>query len=288
MVIRSFFLLTALLSFAAASTAQTEYTPSQIEANGTIYESKLSADQSRFKQLSAYFTVSGGKSTTPAEVYVEGPPGIVLTVRTGQLGKRQPSTMFTNAKLWNTTQLMVRDANRATASVRLAGTEGAAVASANAYYHIQRDSCAGRGLTYIVQFLLDMSAVPQSAYDAGFTVRVGTTEYPYKGGQRASIKPSSDGLYRGEPISLFETLSFGNEIMRFVNWKGGKIVKQDTTPVVKYVGYKGIGLSLARIKNFLNGGKATFELTNRINVYSVCFSRTRARQSANGYPAPGS
>jgi hypothetical protein len=288
MAARSIFLLAALFCFAQASFAQSDYVPSQIEPNGTIYESKLSGTHSQYKQLSAYFVVSGEKATTPAEVYVEGPPGIVLTVRTAQLGQRQPAAMFENSKLWNATQLVSGATGRATSSVRLVGTEGATISSANVYFHIQRDACAGRGLSYIVQFSLDMSAIPQSTYDAGFTVKLGTKEYPYKGGQRASIKPSSDGMYRGEPISLFETISYGNEIMRLVTWKGGRIVKQDTTPVVKYVGYKGISLSLARIKKFLTGGKASFELTNRINVYGVCFLRARKRQSANGYPAPNS
>jgi hypothetical protein len=58
-------------------------------------------------------------------------------------------------------------------------------------------------------------------------------------------------------------------------------------PIVKYVGYKGYGLSLARIKGLLNGGKATFELSNGGDIYGVCFSLARKRQVRNGYPMSG-
>jgi hypothetical protein len=116
-------------------------------------------------------------------------------------------------------------------------------------------------------------------------VSVALQEFPFKRDQAASIKPSSDGKYRGEPILLMQTIAYGSEYVNIRQYaKSGKLRSARRIPIIKYVGYRGLSLSLARLRGLLNGGKATFELTNGSDIYGVCFSLARRRQVRNGYP----
>jgi hypothetical protein len=160
------------------------------------------------------------------------------------------------------------------------------VGSAYVWYHLQKDACTG-GKTdrYVSRVKLDLSKVDPSLYDLTFKVRLSLKEFKYAGAQVASIKPESDGKYKNEPILLMATI--GNpEYVNIVYWRKKRIARTRRIPVVKYVSYKGYGLSLARLIGSLNGGRATFELTNGGDIYGVCFTAVRRRQSVNGYPAP--
>lgn len=259
--------------------------PYQIEAVGKYVHLKMTPEFKNFTAGSVYFVTSGNNSTSLAELYIEGPSGIRVTARTGQLGSKDAATMLAGSRGWGKAPLMTSTKPKGTDSVVLSGEPGE-TASANLYVHVRRDSCAAKSIKYITEFKFDLSGVDPALTDAGYVVNFGSKDYPYQNGRRASIKPSSDGKYKGEPIGLFETISYENEYLNIVTWGGGAIKKQQRTPIVKYVSYKGISLSLARLKQFLTGGKATFELTNGSNVYSVCFDRQRRRQSVNGYPNP--
>lgn len=260
--------------------------PIEIDQKGTLQSLTLTMESRNVTTGSVYFITSGDNVTSATEVYVDGPNGLRFTVRTAQLGSKDAQAMLSGTKGWMKASLMTLAKPKGQESVTLSGATESENAKANAIFHLKKDACAGKNIRYISQLQFDLTGVDDAAWSRGIVLNFGALEYRYKGGRRASIKPSSDGMYKGEPIGLFETIAYGNEYVNIVTWKGGTISRQERTPIVKYVSYKGLSLSLARLKQFLNGGKSSFELTNGAAIYGVCFTRQRRRQSANGYPNP--
>jgi hypothetical protein len=152
-------------------------------------------------------------------------------------------------------------------------------------YHSQKDACAPeRTEVFHTGVWFDLSGISPDLRATGFTIRLAMREHQFQGARVASIKPASDGKYRGEPILLMGAVQYGGEYVNVVRRSRAGVRSTRRIPVVKYVSYKGYTLSLARLRNVLRGGRATFELTNGGLIYGVCFELRRRRQVANGYP----
>lgn len=274
-----------LLTFSSLATAQTgqDLAPFEMKPDGTIYGIGMSAAQQNIKRLHLYFT-STGRITSAAQIYVEGPTGVSLSVRHRSAGSADAVSLLASSEGWYPLMVRAVDQVKEAKSLTVKQVDAASPGYFNAVVHLKRDACSASG-KYLTELVVDLSGVAPALYAKTFSVRIGLKEYPFEGDMASSIKPSSDGKYRGEPILLMSSIAhYGKEYINIVSWKGGRIASSKRIPVVKYVDYKDKALSLARIKGFLNGGKATFEISDGGYVYGVCFSAVRKRQTANGYP----
>jgi len=281
---RVYALLTlSLLAFVARAEAQ-ELAPYEIVPDGRQYEIEMGPGEINLKSLSVYF-VSSGNVSNNVTVDIRGPQGLVGTARTGYIGGEGAATALSSATAVSDVSVRSYPSPKETPTftTTLYGTDPRqGYASAN--FHLQKDACGPKTSRYVAQVKLDLSGVAPELYNQVFSIVLSVRETPFQGDRVASIKPSSDGKYFGEPILLMQTVGYGKEYVNKVTWKGGKIVARKRIPIVKYVGYMGYGLSLARIKSILGGGKHTFELSNGGDIYGVCLKATRTRQRVNGYP----
>lgn len=272
-------------SASSAAIAQTDIPPYQVTSDGTQYQIELGPSHRSLKELSVYY-ISTGNITTTAEIQIEGPMGIKGSVVGGFLGDQDPATVLTSGKGLAPIRTRLSFKKDAKDFGLTPSSSDPRAGSAYVWYHLQKDNCGGaRSDKYISQLKIDLSGVDPALYDLTFRIRLGIKELKFTRSMVASIKPASDGKYRGEPILLMSSVGYP-EYVNIVNWRGKRITRTRRIPVVKYVSYKGYGLSLARLNGVLNGGKATFELTNGGEIYGVCFTAVRKRQSVNGYPAP--
>lgn len=257
--------------------------PFKILANGTRYELALGPEQRKLQEVSVYFESAGNVSS--AVVFeIEGPPELRGTVSSVLVpkGGGDESVLLESAGATEPLQIL-GPKGKGYDAVVIDGTNGGG--GIRAVYHLHKDACLPRASTrYLSRLTLDLSKIDRALYDPGFVVRLAMQEVPFSGSQIASIKPSSDGKYRGEPILLMGTISYGGEYATITKRKGGKVRSRSRIPVVKYVSYKGRSLSLARLRGKLRGGKATVELSNGGFIYGVCFKLERRRQVRNGYP----
>ncbi len=256
-----------------------------VQADGSEYTFSFDANSSKSELFAVYF-VSPGVVSLPVGVGVEGPPGLkgyAEGVYVGGSDSIGPDGV-SGLTRWDSYKLIAQGASGRSeyASFVIDPSSGGGVISFA--YHLQKDACLARtGGRYVSRIVLDLSAVPDDLFEKGFSLRVALREYPYAGAQVASIKPASDGKYRGEPILLMATMQYGGEYVNIIRRSNGKIRSRRRIPVVKYVSHRGQALSLARLQGVLRGGKATFELSNGGSVYGVCFDLVRRRQFANGY-----
>jgi hypothetical protein len=275
--------LFALFLGMTCASAQTDtIAPYEIVPDGREYTINLGANERNVREISVYF-VSTGNISSAVEIKVAAPVGVKGSARFGYLGDQDPQIALASSPLIQAAK--IRNSQRKENPTFPIIEESNGYGSAYVWYHLEKDACSGnKSSKYITQVKLDLSGINPSLYDGVFSITVALKEYKFTGAKVASIKPSSDGKYKGEPILLMGSIDYGNEYVNIVGWKGNKIASNRRIPVVKYVGYKGYSLSLARLKGYLNGGKFTFELSNGGDVYGVCFSAVRRRQVTNGYP----
>ncbi len=273
----------ALLSVAPLVEAQ-ELAPYEIVPDGRQYEVQMGPSEIGLKNISVYF-VSTGNVSNNVTVDIMGPKGLVGTARGGFIGGEVAASALSSPTAVNA--LAVRaypDKKEAPSFTTITYGSDLREGYASANFHLQKDACGPKTGRYVAQIKLDLNGVAPELYDQVFSIVLSVRENPFKGDKVASVKPSSDGKYRGEPILLMQTIGYGGEYVNKVTWKNGRIVAQKRIPIVKYVGYMGYGLSLARIKNLIGGGKHTYELSNGSDIYGVCLKASRTRQRVNGYP----
>jgi hypothetical protein len=283
---RSLLLALAAFFIPSVSASAQEVPAYEVVADGTTYQANFTAATKNIKEFTVYF-VSEGNNSSAVAVGLQAPNGTRATGQIGLLGERAAQDAAKDGSFGMEAKFRSSSSKKEFSEAVVEGDGGsAAMANSYTWLHLHKDACSGNKKTrYLAKVTVNVSQVDPSLYEQGFTVFVALQQYNFKGAQVASIKPSSDGKYFGEPILLMGTISYGNEYVNIRRYtKGGKLRSMKRIPIVKYVGYKGYGLSLARIKGLLNGGKATFELSNGGDIYGVCFSLVRKRQVRNGYP----
>jgi hypothetical protein len=279
------FFVALIASFVGATAFAESIPPYEVIADGKEYQIILGPKERNITDLSVYF-VSTGNISTAVEIRVAGPKGIKGSVRGGVIGPQNAAEVVALPAALQPIRTRISNTKDAPDFGLTTSSDDARVGSAYVWYHLQKDNCSG-GKTdrYVSQVKLDLTGIDPALYDLTFAITLSLKEFKFSGAMVASIKPSSDGKYKGEPILLMASIG-SPEYVNIVSWRNKKIASSRRIPVVKYVGYKGYGLSLARLRGVLNGGRATFELSNGGDIYGVCFTAVRRRQSANGYPAP--
>jgi hypothetical protein len=258
----------------------------EILGDGSEYTLSFDATSSRTEPVSVFF-VSPGAVSLAVEVGLEGPPGLAGTLQTSIL--RGPAgtaiSQMDDPKFpWESTKLIAAGAKGRREYDSFMVDPATAGGMISFLYHLHKDACLGtQSVRYVSRLVFNVSSVPESFFAQGFTIRVAMREYRFPGSQAASIKPASEGKYRGEPILLMSSVQYGSEYVNIIQRSKGKVVARRRIPIVKYVSHRGQSLSLARLRGMLRGGKATFELSNGGAIYGVCFDLTRRRQFANGY-----
>jgi len=287
MLARQIFLIASFLVFGVRQAVAQDAAPFVVKVDGSRYQANFTENEQKIRRLPIYFE-SLGNSSTAVAVNLEGPQGAKIYAVHGLLGSRSPASALSDPAFGTAASFRTQASKRDVAQVSIVGSSGtSSMGSLYSWFHLNKDACSGNKSTkYLSKITIDLSEVPTEAFTQGFSLVVSVQEFRFKGAQVASIKPASDGLYKNEPILLMGTISYNNEYVNINRWSGGKPRFFKRIPVVKYVGYRGYGLSLARLKGLLNGGSATFELTNGGDIYGVCFKLQRTRQAVNGYPAP--
>jgi hypothetical protein len=276
-------LVASLLVSGTAAVAQ-ELSPYQVVPDGKQYEIRMGPSQRSLKTISVYF-VSTGNMSNAVQINLSGPVGIRGTARGGFIGDLDGATaLATNYSTIQPYGIRAYGQKDSTENFVTASSYNPYYGYVSPWFHLTKDACGKKSDRYVVQVKLDLSGVDPALYDRVFSIQVAVKEQKFSRKPVASIKPSSDGKYFGEPILLMNTVGYGNEFVTKNTWRGGQIVRSVKLPVVKYVGYMGYGLSLIRIKKVLKGGKHTWDLTNGGEIYGVCLKATRTRQRVNGYP----
>jgi|LauGreDrversion4_2_1035121.scaffolds.fasta_scaffold18625_1 hypothetical protein len=277
-------LLVSLIVTGNSAFAQTELAPYEIVPDGKQYEIQLGPDQINLKTLSVFF-VSTGNMSNAVQINLSGPVGIRGTARGGFIGGLDAANALkTNHPTISSYGIRAYGVKNTTESFVTASSYDPYSGYIAPWFHLTKDACGGKSDRYVAQIKLDLSGVDPALYSQIFSIQISVKEQKFSRKPVASIKPSSDGKYFGEPILLMNTVGYGNEFVTKNTWRGGKVVASVKIPVVKYVGYRGYGLSLIRIKNVLKGGKHTWDLTNGGEIYGVCLQAVRKRQRVNGYP----
>ncbi len=277
-------LVASLLVGGSSAFAQQELAPYQIIPDGKQYEIQFGPDQRNLKTISVYF-VSTGNMSNAVQINLSGPVGIRGIAQGGFIGALDGATaLATNSPTIKPYGIRAYGVKEPTTSFVTASSYNPYYGYVSPWFHLNKDACGKKSDRYIAQIKLDLSGVDPALYDRIFSIQIAVKEQKFSRKPVASIKPSSDGKYFGEPILLMNTVGYGNEFVTKNTWRGGQIVASVKIPVVKYVGYMGYGLSLIRIKNVLKGGKHTWDLTNGGEIYGVCLQAVRKRQRVNGYP----
>ncbi len=281
------FLASFLWGFASVCLCE-EYTPSvfRIPPDASDYEIAVSPNGPRIGPFAVYFE-SAGLSSVAVEVGIEGPTGL----RGAPFGVQGPAGQGEFAEYIVPFDLHDR------MNIYEAGPPGTSRYDSFAIngetprglirflYQLQKDACAvERDAMYLTGVWFEPSGVAAELLQKGFSVHIAMRERPFEGARVASINPTAEGKYRGEPILLMGSMQYGGEHVNLVrrSREGARTVRR--LPVVKYVWHRGYSLSLARLRGVLRGGRATFELTNGGEIYGVCFELRRRRQVVNGYP----
>lgn len=277
-----FFALNSLIAFTRGFCLE----PFEIPATGDLYEVSFDSADSSSPAFEVYFSSPGSVSLAVGLV-VEGPPGtqaiidsMYLPPSVSSYGEaRRRGIASEPATLTSVSDFRRRETNRFI--IDPAGPAG----RVQLLYHLHKDACMpDKTSRYVSRITFFLDQIPAQYFTDGFKLRVAVKEYRYRGSEVASIKPVSEGKYRGEPILLMGSIQFGNEYVNLIRRAGQRVRSRQRLLVVKYVYHRGHSLSLARLRRVLNGGKATFELSNGGYIYGVCFSLVRRRQTANNYP----
>jgi len=151
---------------------------------------------------------------------------------------------------------------------------------------IRKDSCKRSG-RYLVRFTFDLTRVNYSEHGSGIELKGAASTKTYKGSTVASIKPVSDGKYAPAPLLLMSSIYPTKDRIHLVRWGKSKPRRLSKVEVEGQVGYRGIILTRSLIAPHLTGGHGTFDITDGINGYGVCFRLARVRQRTKGYPGEG-
>jgi hypothetical protein len=277
---------TIVTLFASSSSlAQSQPSPPyKINADGTAYEFTFSADNKNVQEVAVYL-VSKGNISSAIGIDVSAPPGVKVTAEGGLITAKNSKGAVARGKSLSPYKFRVSgSADRMKKlSVRAAKPEDT-LGFASGWFHLHKDNCSPSTSTYAAKITFKVSSLPKSVFDNGFKIQFAVKEYQYEGSRATTLKPSADGMYKGEPILLMATMAYGGEYVSIVRWSKGKIASIREIPVVKYVSYRGYNLSLARLNGTLSGGKVTYELSDGGLTYGVCLAAERRRQYANGYP----
>ena len=283
MRVRTVVAVLACLVTGAHSAIAQELAPYEIEATGTEYEIRLGPEQKSLKTISVYF-VSTGNVSHAAMITLSGPVGIKGIAQGAFLGHKKPLAALKKESSLQRYAIRTYSSTKEAESFTTASNYDPIYGYASPWFHLSKNACGTKRDKYVAQIKLDLKGIDRALYDQTFSIKLSVKMSKFQGKPVASIKPSSDGQYHGEPILLMNTVGYGGEYVNKVTWKKGKIVATTRLPVVKYVGYMGYGLSLTRIKDVLHGGKHTWELSNGGDIYGVCLEAVRKRQRVNGYP----
>jgi hypothetical protein len=283
MNVRNILSFAALLLMCVRTASAQELAPYEIEPTNKQYEIRMGPDQRSLKAISVYF-VSTGNVSNAVMIDLMGPVGMKGTVRGGFIGTLDAQTALAGGAELQQIAVRTYPDKKESQGFATATNYDPLYGYIAPWFHLSKDACGKKTDRYIAHIKLDLTGIDPALYDNVFSIVLSVKESKYQGKPVASIKPSSDGKYFGEPILLMNTVGYGDEYVNKVTWKNGKIVATTRLPVVKYVGYMGYGLSLIRIKGALKGGKHTWELSNGGEVYGVCLKATRTRQRVNGYP----
>ena len=283
MIVRKILSCAALLLMCAHAAAAQELAPYEIEPTGKQYEIRLGTNQKSLKAISVYF-VSTGNVSNAVTIDLTGPVGLKGTVVSGSIGSLDGATALAGGASLRQLAVRTYPNKKEMQSFATVSDYDPSYGYVAPWFHLSRDACGKKTDRYVAQIKLDLTGIAPELYDKVFSIVISVKESKYQGKRVASIKPASDGKYYGEPILLMNTVGYGDEYVNKVTWKKGKVATTTRLPVVKYVGYRGYGLSLIRVKNVLKGGKHTWELSNGGEVYGVCLNATRTRQRINGYP----
>jgi hypothetical protein len=153
---------------------------------------------------------------------------------------------------------------------------------------IRKDTCGTKkDAQYLVRFEVLLDQIDQASKDAGFKFSIAAKAENYKGRMAASIKPISDGKFFPAPLILIHSLGGyfeKEEKVSVVRWKNRRISSVKQLPVDgEFVNYRGKFLRRVVASSVMTGGKATVEISNNNDAYSVCFDMVRKRQRVNGY-----
>lgn len=283
MKVRTIVALAVSLLVEAQVVKAQELAPYEIEATGKQYEIKLGPDQRSLKAISVYF-ISPGNVSHAVMLDLMGPVGIKGTAQGGLLGAMDAPTALAGGIPLQQFAVRTNPGRKEAANFITTSNYDPMFAYSSPWFHLSKDACGPKTDRYVAQIKLDLTGIDPALYDKVFSIVLSVKQSKYQGKPVASIKPSSDGKFHGEPILLMNTVGYGDEYVNKVTWKNGQIVATKRLPVAKYVGYMGYGLSLIRIKKVLQGGKHTWELSNGGDVYGVCLQASRKRQRVNGYP----
>lgn len=283
MNLRTILPLVASLVASVNTAAAQDLAPYEIVPDARRYEIRLGPDQRSLTSISVYFVSTGNVSNT---VYADitGPVGIKGTARGGFIGATDGVTALAGAAALTTYGVRTYPDKKELASFATATNYDPQYGRVSPWFHLSKNACGPKTDRYIAQIKLDLTGIDPALYEKVFSIEISVKEQKFFGKPVASIKPSSDGKYRGEPILLMNTAGYGGEYVDKITWKNGQIAATTRIPVVKYVSYMGYGLSLARIKKVLKGGQHTWQITNGGTIYGVCLKATRTRQRVNGYP----
>ena len=181
--------------------------PFEIPATGELYEINLNSEHPSSSPLEIYF-VSPGSVSSAAALLVDGPPGVVGVMDSFPLPSESSSyhdalargAVPEPATIKNVNGVEVRSTNYFTIPTSAQG-KGLSVV-----YHLHKDACLlDRTTRYVSRVTLWVNQVAQSYFDRGFSLRVAMKEFRHSASRAASIKPASDGKYRGEPIVLMNS-----------------------------------------------------------------------------------
>lgn len=259
----------------------------RIAPDASDHEVSVSPSESLLGPFAVYFD-SAGVSSVAVKVGIEGPTGlqgtafgIRDTTGPGELvGPIAPFDVHHQMRIYEASGSSTKEYD----SFAIAGEAQSGIV--HFLYHLQKDACAAeRHSRYRTGIWFDPSGVDPELLTKGLSVRVAIREQPFTGARVASIKPTAEGKYRGEPLLLMGSIQLGGEYVNLVMRSREGKRRERRMPVVKYVWHRGYALSLARLRGLLRGrGRATFELTNGREIYGVCFELLRRRQVVNGYP----
>jgi hypothetical protein len=274
--------LTVAILILVASAAGVAAESLEVKADGAEYELNVAPGAREGVDL---FFVSLGSVSVAVGLALDGPAGLEAEVDAALLGAASAATPSAISNLkYDPSSVLAGGAERAKINNSFVIDPSSAGGVIQTVYHIHKDACLpDSAARYVSRIKLSFARVAPTLVASGFKVRFALREYRYGGSEVATIKPSSDGKYRGEPILLMGTIQYGGEYVRVFRRQGARIRSKRVLPVVKYVSHRGQSLSLARLNGILGGGQATFELTNGGYLYGVCFDLIRRRQFANGY-----
>lgn len=115
------------------------------------------------------------------------------------------------------------------------------------------------------------------------SIAIGIEESKFDGKKGATIKPVSEGRFAPNPLLLMEmTRQCGVKVTETV-WRNGKPKFTSLKPedLIRFHERVFVRVNMG---GRMQGGKASYDLTDADTGYGVCFNRQAVRQYANDYP----